>query len=467
MRVAFLIAGTIVALGLACEEREEPFAPASPGSAGPAPIPPGATTTPVKAFTKTATLAALAASTNPRGLAIAPAGLAAGSFTLAAGDVLVAAAGTNAVLRVDALGNVTTFAADSSLQDSAGNALATGLLASPQDVAVDSSGRAWVATASGTNGNGGTGNVVVLDRNGRVILQGSTLAVVAAAGFSSPRSVEWNLGSAGSDRLFVTNAGSGVVHRISVNASALASSAVAAIATGVTGVQSAAHDPATDALWLTASGTGLDELRRVGSASTVATGDNDVLVVATASGVLSGARGADVNSAGNVLVANQATGDVVEISAAGALVGALVTGLAAGSLEGLVVDRAVSRIYATETATPALVALTPPSFGNDVQAIFSARCTGCHAGAFAPFGLDLTTGNSRGNLVNVQSGQVAPDLCVRPGNSATGAGGSYLVEKVKLASPRQGLQMPRFGTPLTAAQIRLIEGWVDWGAPNN
>ncbi len=471
MRVAFLLAGSVVAAGLACHERVEEFSGSSSADGAvppPSPPPPGATTTPVKAFTRVGTPGLLPASANPRGCAVAPIGFPTG-MTLVAGDVLVAAAGTNSVLRVDATGGVTTFVADAALQDSVLNALSAGLLASPQDVAVDLSGRVWVATASGTNGNGGTGNVVVLDGNGRVIRQGSALAVLASAAFSTPRAVEWNRAAGGADRVFVASGGSGVVHRVAVSPAALASSAVATIATGIAapGLQGTGHGAGTDDLWLTVSATGVDELRRVASASTVVPGDSDQLVVATASGTLSGARGCDPNSAGNVLVANQATGDVVEVTNAGTLVGTLVTGLAAGALEGLAVDRAVSRIYATETATPSLVALTPPSFANDIQAIFTARCTGCHAGAFAPHGLDLTTGNSRGNLVNVQSGEVPPDLRVRPFNSGTGVGGSYLVEKVKLANPRQGLQMPRFGTPLTAAQIRLIEGWVDWGAPNN
>src|SRR6185295_16861231 len=42
-------------------------------------------------------------------------------------------------------------------------------------------------------------------------------------------------------------------------------------------------------------------------------------------------------------------------------------------------------------------------YTSTIQPIFNAKCTACHAGASAPKGLDLTTGNSFAKLVNVNS----------------------------------------------------------------
>ena len=39
------------------------------------------------------------------------------------------------------------------------------------------------------------------------------------------------------------------------------------------------------------------------------------------------------------------------------------------------------------------------SFSTDIQPIFTAKCTGCHAGASAPKGLDLTAGKAYNDIV--------------------------------------------------------------------
>jgi hypothetical protein len=99
----------------------------------------------------------------------------------------------------------------------------------------------------------------------------------------------------------------------------------------------------------------------------------------------------------------------------------------------------------------------------DVQAqVLSPRCalSGCHVGAGAPFGLDLSSGASAGNLVGVPAAEIPGLLRVEPGNGAD----SYLYMKV-IDDPRiLGDPMPATGGPLSAGQLNLIETWIDQGA---
>ena len=452
-----------------CTERESDVTPTGmqtfPGSP-PAPTP--ATTSPVAAFTKPATLGSLAAGTGPRGVAVAPPGFPTGG-TLVAGDRLVAVPGQNQVIRIDASGTASTFAAEGSLADTGAGSLANlGLLVAPQDVAIDTAGRTWVATASGGNGNGGTGNLMVLDASGRVILQGSTPAVVQAGAFNQPVSVEWNGGSGSAAALFVASAGAGALHRVAVNATALASSTATTIATGITapGLQFLAHDPAADRLFATVAATGVDELRAVAGASTVAAGDHDVLV-SVAAGTFNVPTGVAVNDQGNAVVANRGAGTLVEVTPLGGVLAPLTTAAGLSALRGLAASFTAAEFVLADDAADLIRTQQVPSFGSDLQPIFNARCSGfsCHTGGAGS--LTLSSGSSHGNLVNVTSSQVAPDLRVRPGNPATGTGGSYLMEKLRLASPRSGSQMPATGGPLSAAQIDLFDGWIRFGAPNN
>ena len=102
----------------------------------------------------------------------------------------------------------------------------------------------------------------------------------------------------------------------------------------------------------------------------------------------------------------------------------------------------------------------------DVQAqIFSTSCalSGCHLGASAPLGLDLSEGRAYGNTVGVRS-QERPDL-FRIASGDPGA--SYLVMKVEGAAGIVGAQMPLGGVPLSAAQIGLLRDWIADGAPEN
>jgi hypothetical protein len=110
-----------------------------------------------------------------------------------------------------------------------------------------------------------------------------------------------------------------------------------------------------------------------------------------------------------------------------------------------------------------------PTFAN-MQLLFDDSCTVCHTHGIT---LDLSAGVSYANLV----GKMPPSytdppvdescgmVLVKPGDPA----GSYLYQKVTLAPPCAGGQMPRtdIGTPapLEACAIGLIHDWVGAGAP--
>ena len=110
---------------------------------------------------------------------------------------------------------------------------------------------------------------------------------------------------------------------------------------------------------------------------------------------------------------------------------------------------------------PAIIA--NPSFSGNIQAIFNASCNaaGCHGGNPGSAGLNLATGQSYGNLVNVDSAQDAAKKRVLPGNAAD----SYLVIKLE-GRQETGSRMPLGGT-LHANHIQNIRTWIAQGAANN
>ena len=115
------------------------------------------------------------------------------------------------------------------------------------------------------------------------------------------------------------------------------------------------------------------------------------------------------------------------------------------------------------------------SFAADVQPIFDAHCTSCHAigvfgfnltGGEEQNGLTLTINNSYDGLVNqptFQRPDLAPTLRVDPGSPAN----SYLMQKIESDTPKVGERMPLSNPPLTAAQISIIRRWIERGAPND
>ena len=106
------------------------------------------------------------------------------------------------------------------------------------------------------------------------------------------------------------------------------------------------------------------------------------------------------------------------------------------------------------------------SFNSDIQPIFNRSCatsSQCH-GTNGAQGLDLTTGHSIPDTVNVKSTEQPKKLLVKPGSSAD----SYLFQKITNAPGISGIVMPQ-GCPanplggavcLSSDDVAAIEQWI-------
>ncbi|MCB9763490.1 MAG: hypothetical protein H6739_27230 [Alphaproteobacteria bacterium] len=105
------------------------------------------------------------------------------------------------------------------------------------------------------------------------------------------------------------------------------------------------------------------------------------------------------------------------------------------------------------------------TFDDDVQPILDSNCISCHGGSNPIRGLALDVG-AYNNIVNVASGQLPSMDFIEPGDSFN----SYLYHKIlgtQSIVGGSGLQMPRNQTPLTSAELTLIETWISEGAREN
>jgi hypothetical protein len=96
-----------------------------------------------------------------------------------------------------------------------------------------------------------------------------------------------------------------------------------------------------------------------------------------------------------------------------------------------------------------------------VQPIFNGKCVGCHAGAGAPFGLDLTEGNSFGKLHSLNF--------IVPGNDDPTAPGNVMLNQVTTNQMPQGCNPTptppgSYYTCLTPTDIAVLKAWVKSGA---
>ena len=111
------------------------------------------------------------------------------------------------------------------------------------------------------------------------------------------------------------------------------------------------------------------------------------------------------------------------------------------------------------------------SFSADIQPIFVNRCTRCHNPVMMSGRLDLTEGNSYGNLVNQPTSppcmsEVPSPIRVVPSDPEL----SMLWRKTKPTSDRCGNPMPRGTQGLGVEhpdEFALLEMWIVQGAPNN
>jgi len=121
------------------------------------------------------------------------------------------------------------------------------------------------------------------------------------------------------------------------------------------------------------------------------------------------------------------------------------------------------RVTVTDGKNPiqeklATVTVFLPAYGADIQPIWDAHCTGCHPTAGQ---LDLTAGNSYGQLVNV---------------AQVGTGSCAGAKRVDTSAPSQssllgwlggtcGTQMPPSPGPLSNSEMVKVQSWVLGGAP--
>jgi hypothetical protein len=137
-------------------------------------------------------------------------------------------------------------------------------------------------------------------------------------------------------------------------------------------------------------------------------------------------------------------------------------------LRGLFIAAAAFAVAGCDEKLSDVTGPTPnlqPTLSSIQSEIFSQRCIGCHSnvGRVPPMGLVLTDGNAYANLVGVASVERPALRRVNPGDPET----SYLIHKLEGRPGIFGVQMPFQGTPLTSGQIRVIERWIELGAPNN
>jgi len=113
------------------------------------------------------------------------------------------------------------------------------------------------------------------------------------------------------------------------------------------------------------------------------------------------------------------------------------------------------------TTKPATVK-EDPSFGSDIQPVFTANCalSNCHASP-GQAGMILSQGQAYSYIVNVNSTEVPSMMRVRPALPDS----SYMILKLE-GRQSVGDRMPPPG-PLSSSTIQLIRNWITKGAQNN
>jgi Big-like domain-containing protein len=110
------------------------------------------------------------------------------------------------------------------------------------------------------------------------------------------------------------------------------------------------------------------------------------------------------------------------------------------------------------------VTVQTPSYGNDVQAIWTQQCMPCHDSTQAPMSgqLDLSSGASFAALVGSNMvGTCSDPIRVVAGDPAH----SGLMDRLR--GNGCGPQMPDPASPLSAAELVLVQSWIAYRALNN
>lgn len=119
-------------------------------------------------------------------------------------------------------------------------------------------------------------------------------------------------------------------------------------------------------------------------------------------------------------------------------------------------------------APPGQHPIANPSFASDLQPVLTQSCATsgvCHLGPSSQQGLDLGSGQSYGNLVDVAANEQPALMRVRPGQPDS----SYLILKLE-PDPNNtvpGSRMPSGASPLPPEVIQSFRNWIANGALNN
>jgi mono/diheme cytochrome c family protein len=113
------------------------------------------------------------------------------------------------------------------------------------------------------------------------------------------------------------------------------------------------------------------------------------------------------------------------------------------------------------TVSPPVPPFTQFSLQLNIASIFQANCGGCHINGGASGSLNLDIANIIAQTANVPSAQNAAITRMIPGDAAN----SLLFQKINCETPSVGGRMPLGGDPLSNAQQRIIQDWINAGAP--
>jgi hypothetical protein len=105
---------------------------------------------------------------------------------------------------------------------------------------------------------------------------------------------------------------------------------------------------------------------------------------------------------------------------------------------------------------------SPPTFQQIQETLLTPSCakSGCHSGARAPYGLDLSSGIAFENIVHVPSAEAPQNDLIEPGDPAS----SYLLSKLTTPAWPPHTQ----GEPeLSNAMIQRLREWIAAGASND
>jgi len=119
-----------------------------------------------------------------------------------------------------------------------------------------------------------------------------------------------------------------------------------------------------------------------------------------------------------------------------------------------IIPRAVCALLAGGSVLLVSSAVRAVDYETQIQPIFTNNCT-CHSGAFPSGNMNLSTGVSYGNIVDVVSSGYAPALRVKTGDTLN----SVLWNKVN-GTGVYGQLMPFGGPKLPQATLNLISTWI-------